>query len=111
MLHHEARDVHVLRACIVFIQVAFSVCGEPAKPNVLMIILDDLRYLPDGYRPFVHTPNLLRLTQQGVTFTNAFSNGVHCAPSRASFLTGILPSRSGFMDKKHKLNSSSSFPS
>lgn len=65
--------------------------------NVLMIVLDDLNdYIGvmSGH-PQAKTPNIDKLAGEGILFTNASSNAPLCAPSRASFLTGILPSSSG----------------
>lgn len=64
-----------------------------AKPNIVFIIVDDLNdmvYQPDG-KPLVPTPNLDRLKEQGVTFTNAHNNDPLCAPSRASMIFGLYP--------------------
>ena len=47
----------------------------------------------DGH-PQAKTPNLDKLAREGVLFTNAHSNAPICAPSRASFMTGILPTTS-----------------
>ena len=63
------------------------------KPNVLMIVLDDLNdYVGvlDGH-PQAKTPNIDRLANEGVLFTNAHANVPVCQPSRASFMTGISP--------------------
>jgi arylsulfatase A-like enzyme len=73
-----------------------SVADQRRKPNVLMIVSDDLNdYLGvmDGH-PQAKTPNLDKLARQGVLFANAHSNAPICAPSRASFMTGILPTTS-----------------
>lgn len=67
------------------------------KQNVLFIVFDDLNdYLGvmDGH-PQALTPNIDKLAGEGFLFTNAHSNAPICAPSRASFFTGILPSTSG----------------
>jgi arylsulfatase A-like enzyme len=66
------------------------------KPNVLMIVLDDLNDYVGvlGGHPQAKTPNIDRLASQGVLFTNAHANVPVCSPSRASFMTGISPLRS-----------------
>ena len=66
-------------------------------PNVLFIVCDDLNDYVEGYgsHPQTVTPNLARLAESSVTFLRAYSNQPVCAPSRASFLTGIYPHRSG----------------
>jgi choline-sulfatase len=69
----------------------------PRHPNVLFIAIDDLNDWIGclGGHPDVKTPNLDRLAQRGVLFTNAHCSAPACNPSRASLMTGILPSTSG----------------
>jgi len=71
--------------------------GRTARPNVLFIAIDDLNDWVGclGGHPDVKTPNLDRLAERGVLFTNAHCSAPACNPSRASLLTGILPSTSG----------------
>jgi arylsulfatase A-like enzyme len=70
---------------------------EQEKPNVLLIICDDLNDSVEGMggHPQAITPSLSRLAQEGIWFTNAHSANPICGPSRASFLTGIYPHNSG----------------
>jgi N-acetylglucosamine-6-sulfatase len=65
--------------------------GSPARPNILVVILDDLRWDALGYagHPHVHTPNIDRLAAEGVNFRNTFCTTSLCSPSRASLLTGV----------------------
>lgn len=67
------------------------------KPNVLLFILDDMNDWIGclGGNPDVKTPNIDRLAQRGVLFTNAQCAAPICNPSRVSFFTGIRPSTSG----------------
>ncbi|MCP4752378.1 MAG: sulfatase [Proteobacteria bacterium] len=60
------------------------------RPNIVFILSDDHRwdYLSSLDHPFIETPNLDRLADEGVHFTNAFCTTSLCSPSRASFLTG-----------------------
>jgi len=69
------------------------------KYNVLYIIADDLNdYVSAlGGHPLVETPNLDRLAKTSITFTNAQTNAGWCAPSRASFMTGVAPWHSGIV--------------
>jgi arylsulfatase A-like enzyme len=65
------------------------------KPNILIFMTDHQRgdtVLPE--HPAI-TPNLDRFSQQGVTFTNTYCPSPHCCPSRATFFTGLYPSRHG----------------
>ncbi|MCG9972538.1 sulfatase [Christiangramia crocea] len=67
------------------------------KPNVVLIVLDDLNDYVGvlGGHPQAKTPNIDKMAKEGVLFTNAHSNAPVCAPSRSSFMSGILPSSSG----------------
>ena len=66
---------------------------QPAgrRPNILFVLLDDLRWDALGYagHPHVRTPNIDRLASDAVNFKNAFCTTSLCSPSRASLLTGV----------------------
>lgn len=69
------------------------------KVNIVVFIADDhgqLDSAPYGAAD-VRTPNMQRLAQAGMLFTHAFAASPSCAPSRASILTGLMPSRHGAM--------------
>ena len=71
--------------------------GGNKRPNIVLIITDQQRqaqHWPDGWIE-EHIPTQARLQQHGVTFTNNFTAASACAPSRASFLTGVYPSVHG----------------
>ncbi|MCP4398173.1 MAG: sulfatase-like hydrolase/transferase [bacterium] len=74
--------------------VSFAVAQQ--RPNVVLIICDDLNDSVEGFggHPQAITPNMDRLAQQGVRFLNAYANAPICAPSRASMITGVYPHRS-----------------
>lgn len=66
-------------------------------PNLVVFISDDHGYLDStvaGDERF-ETPNMDRLKQRGMTFTQAFAPSPSCAPSRAALLTGLMPARNG----------------
>ena len=69
------------------------------RPNVIFFVMDDLN---DWVGPLGHeqavTPNLDRLADQGVTFTNAHAPGVFCAPSRTAIFTGLQAYTTGCYD-------------
>jgi arylsulfatase A-like enzyme len=69
----------------------------PGRPNILVILLDDLRWDALGYagHPHVRTPQIDRIANEGVNFRNAFSTTSLCSPSRASLLSGVYAHRHG----------------
>ncbi len=73
--------------------------GALRKPNILLIYADDLGWGDVGYQSdgrFL-TPNIDRLAREGVVFSNSYSCGANCAPSRASILSGGYTARHGLM--------------
>jgi N-acetylglucosamine-6-sulfatase len=63
---------------------------RPDRPNFVFILTDDHRWdhLSAMGHPFLETPNMDRLADEGVLFENAFVTTSLCSPSRASLLTG-----------------------
>ena len=67
----------------------------PEQLNFLFIITDQERhtqYFPDGWEE-ANLPNLMRLKNNGLTFTNAFCNSCMCSPSRSTMMTGLYPAQ------------------
>jgi len=64
------------------------------KPNFIVILVDDLGYndLSSYGSPHIETPNIDRMADEGIRFTNFYSQNV-CGPSRAALLTGNYPIR------------------
>ncbi|MFA5859800.1 MAG: sulfatase [Elusimicrobiota bacterium] len=64
--------------------------SKPKPPNIVFILIDDLRWDACGYanHPFSKTPNIDKLASNGVVFNNSFVTIALCGPSRACFLTG-----------------------
>lgn len=71
---------------------------EPASPNIIVFLADDLGYGDLGCygNPIISTPNIDKLAEEGVRMTDCHSGGTVCSPSRAALLTGRNPYRSGF---------------
>lgn len=70
---------------------------KKASPNVLMISIDDLNDWVGvlGAHPNAQTPNIDRLANKGMLFTNAHCQAPICGPSRASIMSGLRPSTTG----------------
>ena len=68
----------------------------PTKPNFIIFLTDDLGY--NDIEPFgaprIKTPNLNKMAQEGMKFTNFYAQPV-CGPSRAALFTGSYPIRIG----------------
>lgn len=76
------------------------------KPNILLIISDDLNTNIGPYMDIdQHTPNLDRLAKEGVTFTRTYSQFPLCGPSRASLMSGLYPETNGVIGNSHVLGS------
>lgn len=70
----------------------FITAGNRKPPNVLFIAVDDLRPELGCYgNRHIKTPNIDRLAEGGVTFTQAHCQSAVCNPSRASLMTGLRP--------------------
>jgi arylsulfatase/uncharacterized sulfatase len=73
----------------------FGSAQQPDRPNVVVILADDLGYT--DISPFgseIDTPNIARLAAEGLSFTNYHTAG-SCAPARAMLLTGVDSHRNG----------------
>ena len=63
--------------------------------NVLILMVDQLNgtLFPDGPADWLHAPNLRRLAARSTRFATCYTASPLCAPARASFMSGLLPSR------------------
>jgi choline-sulfatase len=70
------------------------------QPNILIVMVDQLApaFLPIHGHRLVKAPHLEALARRGIVFDSAYCNSPLCSPSRAVFMTGRLPSRSGVYD-------------
>tara|TARA_R110002049_G_scaffold263116_1_gene439266 strand:- start:32034 stop:33629 length:1596 start_codon:yes stop_codon:yes gene_type:complete len=91
----------LLSACFVLIS-----CGQTPKteistrPNVLFILADDFGLQDMSFvgSPFYETPNLDRLANQSMVFTQGYAGSRVCSPSRATIMTGKFTARHGITD-------------
>lgn len=70
------------------------------RPNVVILLIDDLGWKDVGFMgsKYFETPNIDKLSRQGMIFTNAYAACAVSSPTRASLQTGRYPSRVGVTD-------------
>ena len=69
--------------------------GAPGKPNIIVILVDDMGYSDIGcFGAEIRTPNLDSLAEGGLRFSQMY-NSARCCPSRAALLTGLNPHQAG----------------
>src|ERR1035437_10267405 len=76
---------------------ASMVAAADRKPNILIIVADDLGYgeLSCQGNPQIPTPQIDSLAWSGVRFTGGYVSGPHCSPTRAALMTGRYQQRYG----------------
>ncbi len=75
-----------------------SPASAASKPNVLVILADDLGWGELGCQGFtkeIPTPNIDSIAANGVRFTNGYVSGPYCSPTRAGLMTGRYQQRFG----------------
>ena len=93
----------VTRACLAMLVISVALSRSPTeaqsprRPNILVIVTDDMGYADIGVHGSrdIPTPNIDRLAGEGVRFTDAYVSGPYCSPTRAGLLTGRYPQRFG----------------
>jgi len=90
------REIAILLFHCLLAANAFCLASLQEKPNVLVIMVDDLNDCIDGMggHPQALTPHMTRLAQSGVSFRRAYTNAPMCGPSRSSMFTGVYPHNS-----------------
>jgi choline-sulfatase len=81
---------------------------QMTTPNILILMVDQLNgtLFPDGPAEWLHAPNLKKLAARSVRFQNCYTASPLCAPGRASFMSGQLPSVTGVYDNAAEFPSS-----
>lgn len=71
-----------------------------SQPNILIFMVDQLNgtLFPHGPADWLHAPNLRALAARSTCFTNCYTASPLCAPGRASYMSGLLPSATGVYD-------------
>jgi arylsulfatase A-like enzyme len=108
MQSHWARHSVILSSALLLAMTAACTAGDrgasappiasPKRPNIVFILLDDVRYDDMVDHPFVDLPNLKRLATEGASFRRFFTSAPLCSPSRAVFMTGQYPYHNGIVD-------------
>lgn len=78
--------------------ILFGINGcEKSPPNIILINIDDMGWRDVGFMgsEFYETPNIDRLAESGMIFTNAYATASNCAPSRACLMSGQWTPRHG----------------
>src|SRR5215475_10196575 len=83
------------RHCFVAFVLFLAAVPAGAKPNVVVILADDMGFSDLGcYGSEIHTPNIDKLASRGQRFTQ-FYNTSRCCPTRAALLTGLYSHQAG----------------
>ncbi|MEN8892232.1 choline-sulfatase [Planktotalea arctica] len=79
-----------------------------SKPNILIFMVDQLNgtFFPDGPADWLHAPNIKKLAARSTRFKNAYTASPLCAPGRAAYMSGQLPSSTGVYDNAAEFPSS-----
>lgn len=74
-----------------------TLAAEPNRPNILLLVADDLGYADLGFQGCkdIPTPHLDALCKSGIRCTNGYVSGPYCSPTRAGLLTGRYQTRFG----------------
>jgi len=86
---------------LLLVALLFCAAGVEAagrKPNILVILADDLGYGElscQGFTPQIPTPNIDSIAKNGVRFTSGYVSGPYCSPTRAGLMTGRYQQRYG----------------
>src|SRR5260221_14445850 len=85
--------------CLILVVLVGARAAQAAdrKPNILIIVADDLGYgeLSCQGNPQIPTPNIDMLAKNGVRFTSGYVSGPYCSPTRAAMMTGRYQQRFG----------------
>ena len=84
-----------IRSFILFVFIVFSCDTAIENPNILIIYADDLGYgdVSSYESGTLQTPNIDKIANNGIRFTNGYASSATCSPSRYALLTGTYPWR------------------
>lgn len=107
-----------LSCALVALAFAAPTAQAPPRPNIVLVIMDDLGYDDVGSygAPDANTPNIDRLAREGVKLTDFYANHADCSPTRTALITGRYQQRYGiesalrYDDPRHLPPSDASLP-
>ena len=110
-------NINIFRIFIIFF-LTLLICSvnaeesETNKPNIIMIVADDLGYNDVGFNGSleIETPNIDRIAEGGIVFTHGYVTHSICAPSRAAILTGKYQQKFGFEKNPSAIPNSGGVP-
>jgi arylsulfatase A-like enzyme len=84
-------------AALIMVAFATPSAQAPARPNIVLVLMDDLGYgdLGSFGAADAKTPNIDRLAREGVRFTDFYANHSNCSPTRTALITGRYQQRYG----------------
>ncbi len=92
----RGREGALIVSCLAILILAGCGPGEATDPvNVVVILIDDMGWVDTAVygSSFYETPNIDRLAAEGARFTQFYTAGSVCSPTRASIMTGKHPAR------------------
>ncbi|MFT4204208.1 MAG: arylsulfatase [Chitinophagaceae bacterium] len=94
-LQSNSLSVRYFSVVLFFVLWANFTLAQHKKPNVILILVDDMGYSDIGaYGSEIHTPNIDKLAREGIRLQQFYNNSI-CAPTRASLLTGQYQHKAG----------------
>src|SRR5581483_8161209 len=96
--------MHRFLAVLIALALALPAAAAERKPNIVVILADDLGYNDVGFQGCkdIPTPHLDKLARSGVHCTSGYVSGPYCSPTRAALLTGRYQTRFGHEFNPHK---------
>ncbi len=90
----------LITLCLGSVLAVSSAAPAELPPNIVLILTDDMGYGDVGCygHPLAKTPHIDELARQGVRFTQHYSNGTECSPTRTALLTGRYQQRAGGLE-------------
>ncbi|WP_343069104.1 sulfatase-like hydrolase/transferase [Hyunsoonleella aquatilis] len=90
----------IIRTLVILAMFSQFSCVSQEKPNIILIFVDDAGYGDFGFHgsDVMITPNLDKLAEQGVLFTQGYVTDATCGPSRAGLITGKYQQRFGYQE-------------